>query len=211
MTDPASYRAGWMAARERAAEIAQERARKMSEERDNIPVNTSGRGLLNSEIRWVVYLRDIILAEPVPEAPAGEISDDAPAIKNALANLVRAWEVGEDVFSAILDARAALQAAALPQAQPASAEQKTLRDAVSTVAELEDRERELMARVAALEAENARMREALGPFAQKAWFYDPPEDDDDNRIWDTRYCPTLGDLRRARAALSAAGEAGHHG
>jgi hypothetical protein len=50
-------------------------------------------------------------------------------------------------------------------------------------------------------AEIARLREALEPFAALADRYDPPEGDDTHAAWDQTALPTLGDFRRARAAL----------
>lgn len=47
--------------------------------------------------------------------------------------------------------------------------------------------------------ELAEAREALKPFSEEAFRYEPPEDDDDNRLWDCRI--TIGDLRRAARAL----------
>jgi len=55
---------------------------------------------------------------------------------------------------------------------------------------------------AALEADNARMREVLRPFAEYAKHYDPVEDDDADRCWVHEYTPTLDELRRARAVLT---------
>ena len=52
------------------------------------------------------------------------------------------------------------------------------------------------------EAKAARLEEALEPFAKHAGDYEPPEGDDDQRIWGD-WLPTIGDLRRARAALEA--------
>lgn len=55
----------------------------------------------------------------------------------------------------------------------------------------------------ALRAERDRLLEALKPFAEKAAVYDPEEDDDDDiPVW-CEPMPTIGDLRRARAALEA--------
>lgn len=50
-----------------------------------------------------------------------------------------------------------------------------------------------------LEAENARLREALKPFANLADVYDPPDGDDKAAVW--YKVPTIGQLRKARAAL----------
>ena len=60
--------------------------------------------------------------------------------------------------------------------------------------------------VAELRAENARLREALEPFAKRAERYDPDEADDGEPDWSTA-SPSIriGDLRRARSEL----EAGH--
>lgn len=49
--------------------------------------------------------------------------------------------------------------------------------------------------------ENARLREALVPFAEAAASYDPPEGDDSHAAWAHDF--TIGSLRRARAALPA--------
>ena len=54
---------------------------------------------------------------------------------------------------------------------------------------------ELRARVAEMEA-------ALEPVAELADRYDPEEGDDDRRCWVDEFTPTLGNLRRARAALT---------
>lgn len=57
------------------------------------------------------------------------------------------------------------------------------------------------ARATAAEAENAKLREALQPFAALAAHYDPEDPIDDNQsatYWGT---PTIGQLRRARAAI----------
>ncbi len=45
-----------------------------------------------------------------------------------------------------------------------------------------------------------RMDEALKPFAELADRYDPPEGDDDDMAWEATACPTVGQLRAARAA-----------
>jgi len=61
----------------------------------------------------------------------------------------------------------------------------------------------LNARNAELSAENARLRGALEPFASRAGRYDPVDNDDGEPDWSTA-APSIriGDLRRARAALS---------
>ena len=61
----------------------------------------------------------------------------------------------------------------------------------------------LNARNAELSAENARLRSALEPFASRAGRYDPVDNDDGEPDWSTA-APSIriGDLRRARAALS---------
>lgn len=59
---------------------------------------------------------------------------------------------------------------------------------------------EAAALITSLEAENARLREVVRPFARAADSYDPDEDDGDMDAWD--YHPTIGDRRRARTALS---------
>ena len=46
-----------------------------------------------------------------------------------------------------------------------------------------------------------RLREALRPFADRAAAYDPPENDDAESDWWNVNRPTIGDLRKARAAL----------
>lgn len=53
--------------------------------------------------------------------------------------------------------------------------------------------------IARLKSDLASALEALKPFAEEAFRYDPPENDDDNRVWDCRL--TVGDLRRAAAEL----------
>jgi hypothetical protein len=65
-----------------------------------------------------------------------------------------------------------------------------------------DERNALTARVAALEAENEKLREALEPFAEEAKKYNPIEDDNEDTAWDS--LPTVGDLRGA--ATAAAGE-----
>jgi hypothetical protein len=72
-------------------------------------------------------------------------------------------------------------------------------------------------RLAELERENARLREALKPFAQEAVLWDdlPEPPDEDRKLWigshanrfmtdEARF--SLADLRRARAALAGSGE-----
>jgi len=49
-------------------------------------------------------------------------------------------------------------------------------------------------------AEVERLRMALKPFAEEAGQYDPDEGDDEDSAWGSRF--TIGDLRRARAALT---------
>ena len=49
-------------------------------------------------------------------------------------------------------------------------------------------------------AEAERLTKALEPFASTAHFYDPVENDDEDLAWSTNF--TLGQLRRARAALA---------
>lgn len=46
-----------------------------------------------------------------------------------------------------------------------------------------------------------RLREALRPFAERAAAYGPPNNDDHEPAWWHVDAPTIGDLRRARAAL----------
>lgn len=57
-----------------------------------------------------------------------------------------------------------------------------------------------MEELTTLRAENERLREALHPFAALAAAYDPDEGDDNQKIWWRQ--PTIGDVRRARAALT---------
>lgn len=45
-----------------------------------------------------------------------------------------------------------------------------------------------------------KLREAIEVFAERAAYYDPIENDDDEHAFVTRF--TIGDLRRARAALA---------
>lgn len=52
-----------------------------------------------------------------------------------------------------------------------------------------------------LEAKITRLREALRPFALDANRYDPPETDDNTRLYSLHSKLRIGDLRRARAAL----------
>lgn len=68
--------------------------------------------------------------------------------------------------------------------------------AVHAVNTFEERE----ARLTALEAENARLREALKPFADEAFRYEPDENDGFFNAWDSTF--SIGDLRRARKALN---------
>ena len=61
--------------------------------------------------------------------------------------------------------------------------------------------------VAALEEENKRLREALKPFANYAETLDANKHSDDLHIgYYYRTSPTVGDCRKARAALSEKGE-----
>jgi hypothetical protein len=73
------------------------------------------------------------------------------------------------------------------------------------------------ARLSELERENARLREALKPFASEGalWHDSTTTPTEDEPLWissyETRRSPdeakfTLGDLRRARAALAGSGE-----
>lgn len=57
----------------------------------------------------------------------------------------------------------------------------------------------LVEEIERLQADNARMREALKPFADEAIKYDPEEGDDDDLPFGINI--VVGDLRRARAAL----------
>ena len=82
---------------------------------------------------------------------------------------------------------------------------KAEKEAAARIAELEAALSAATARAEAAEAEAARLREALEPFAQHANDYEPPEGDDKQRIWGD-WLPTIGDLRKARAALG-----GDHG
>lgn len=58
----------------------------------------------------------------------------------------------------------------------------------------------------ALEQQLSTAREALEPFAKEAFRYEPPEGDDDMNAWDSRF--TIGQLRRAAAAIRSLGEPG---
>ena len=60
--------------------------------------------------------------------------------------------------------------------------------------------RALLDEVERLTAERDRLAEALRPFAALAGVYDPPDGDDGSVCWAD--LPTIGDLRRARAALA---------
>ena len=60
--------------------------------------------------------------------------------------------------------------------------------------------RALLDEVDRLTAERDRLAEALRPFAALAGVYDPPDGDDGSVCWAD--LPTIGDLRRARAALA---------
>ena len=56
--------------------------------------------------------------------------------------------------------------------------------------------------IALLRAEVKRLRTALEPFSALAKYYDPEEEDEnDQLVWYEAGKPTIGDLRRARAAL----------
>jgi len=50
-----------------------------------------------------------------------------------------------------------------------------------------------------LEKENERLRAALHPFAEAAGKFDPDEGDGSQHVWG--WSPTIGMLRKARAAL----------
>lgn len=66
----------------------------------------------------------------------------------------------------------------------------------------------LQTRIAALEAENARLRRELEPLAREAERYDPPEGDGTENLseaWGSRF--TIGHLRRARALLQGGPDA----
>lgn len=58
----------------------------------------------------------------------------------------------------------------------------------------------LIARIREQEATIKRMDDALKPFAELADRYDPPDGDDDDMAWEATACPTVGQLRAARAA-----------
>ena len=57
------------------------------------------------------------------------------------------------------------------------------------------------AEILSLSQERDRLREALAPFATLADSYDPDEGDSDQLAWGNN-TTTIGDLRRARAALN---------
>lgn len=62
------------------------------------------------------------------------------------------------------------------------------------------------ARAAQLQAEVEALKGALKPFADEADRYDPPENDDDQPLWDVRGSALcLRDLRAARAATAREG------
>lgn len=61
---------------------------------------------------------------------------------------------------------------------------------------------ELQAIIGNAKAREAELMDALKPFADLALAYDPPEGDDDRKCWHAESTPTLGDLRRAKSALS---------
>ena len=64
-------------------------------------------------------------------------------------------------------------------------------------------------RVAALEAENAKLRRELEPLAREAERYDPPSESRNEDLldaWDSRFL--IGHLRRARALLQGGPDAG---
>jgi len=56
----------------------------------------------------------------------------------------------------------------------------------------------------AMAEEITRLRAALEPFAKAADRYDPDENDGFQEAWD--WTPTIGMLRRARAALAQGGD-----
>lgn len=57
------------------------------------------------------------------------------------------------------------------------------------------------AALAAMQEREKEYREALEPFARLADRYDPDDGDDDHAVWSKTAMPTIGQLRRARAAL----------
>jgi hypothetical protein len=59
-------------------------------------------------------------------------------------------------------------------------------------------------------AENEKLRVALKPFADVAKYYDPPEDDENQKLWGISTMPTIGNVRDARQALASTG-GDHHG
>lgn len=59
------------------------------------------------------------------------------------------------------------------------------------------------AAILALTARVKELEEALKPFAEHAEKYDPDEGDDSDTAWDSDF--KVGDLRRARLALSGKG------
>ena len=58
--------------------------------------------------------------------------------------------------------------------------------------------------IEALRAENARLKEALKPFAELAEYYDV--EPDDQPAWDNDFQPAIGELRAAAAALKETGD-----
>jgi hypothetical protein len=62
--------------------------------------------------------------------------------------------------------------------------------------------KKLAAEIERLQADLAAAQAALAPFAYSAGRYDPDDGDDDQAAWANDF--TIGDLRRARAAHSAA-------
>lgn len=81
-----------------------------------------------------------------------------------------------------------------------------LREAL-TVAKVDAENRDLRARIAELEAENARLKEALEPFSDAAEFIEDEWDDDEHVAeFPMRngavYCIFVSNFRAARAALT---------
>jgi hypothetical protein len=58
-------------------------------------------------------------------------------------------------------------------------------------------------------AENEKLRVALKPFADVAKYYDPPEEDENQKLWGIATMPTIGNVRDARTALASTGGEHH--
>ena len=148
---------------------------------------------------WDVLQREVAgrALSPAPAEPSAP--EDVPGTAAGWMDTARHYAEGSEYYQSLLDQIGQMFGPAAYTSDDGSVQDSVLR---AKVPEL------VAARIAALEAENAKLRRELEPLAREAERYDPPEGDGTENLseaWDSRF--TIGHLRRARALLRGGADA----